>query len=112
MFDANLRYHEKGDDGFCEVYDVKEGTKLWDMGVRKGDVLYFKMLSIDSKNPRVKLLTQDGSTITMRSWDSEYDPRHLDFWIVYSGNTDLTGFLKQEGHIREKSRIVKEKLGL
>jgi len=112
MFDANLRYHEKGDDGFCEVYNVEEGTKLWDLGVRKEDVLYFKMLSIDSENPRVKLITQDGTTITIRSWDSEYDSRNLDFWIVYSGNTDLTDFLEQEEHIREKAKVVKEKLGL
>ena len=112
MFDANLRYHEKGDDGFCEVYSVKENTKLWEMGVRKGDVLYFKMLSIGSQNPRVKLITSAGDTVTIRSWDSEYDSRHLDFWIVYSGNTDLTGFLPQEKHIVEKAKVVKESLGL
>lgn len=112
MFDANLRYQQKGEDGFCEVWNVKEETPLWNIGVRKGDVLYYKMLSIGHDNPRVKLTTSGGKTLTTRSWPDGYDSKNFDFLIVYSGETDLTGFLDQEEHVKEKAILLKDKLGL
>lgn len=112
MFDANLRYQQKGDDGFCEVWSMKENTKLYNLGIRKRDVLYYKMLSIGHRNPRVKLYTSENKSITVRSWDSEYGSRNLDFWIVYSGDTDLTGFFPEEEDVLEKAKVLKEKLGL
>ncbi len=108
MFDANMKHLPKGFEFFAEVHGCKEGGKLHNSGVRKGDVLLCTMLSICNHNPRIKIHLEGTRIEFLRSWEDK--ERLFEHYLVYSGNKDLTDFLPQEDHVKDKAKKVLEML--
>lgn len=95
MFDANMRHLPEGKEFFAEVHYVEGSSRLKQLGVVGGDVLFCKMLGGGSENPLVKFVTKTGIPFTMKNWDGcEEDDE--DFYLVYSGNRDGSGFICDE----------------
>lgn len=99
MFDANARYIPKGMKFFVSVWSAKEDNEL---GIKTDDVILCTMLDEENENPRVALHLKTGDVVLTHRED------YYDWWLVYAGNKDLTGFLPQEGHIRLKAKKLLE----
>ena len=117
MFDANLRDLPQGYKFFAELKMCKEGSKIYNNGFRKGDVLLCEMMDEPTgtdelrDNPTIKIYKNKGKKFFFcKSWeDGEKLFSHL---LVYSGSGDLTDFLPQEGHILEKAKLLLEEYKL
>ncbi len=90
MFDANMHHLPEGKEFFAEVHYVEVDSRLKPLGVVAGDVLFCKMLGGGSENPLVKFVTKAGTTFTMKNLGGCDDE---DFYLVYSGNRDGSGFI-------------------
>tara|TARA_Y100001956_G_C3983913_1_gene126309 strand:+ start:34 stop:342 length:309 start_codon:yes stop_codon:yes gene_type:complete len=101
MFDANLRHLPKGYEFFAYVWTCEKVNKY---NFKKDDVILCTMLDEDNKDPRVTLHLKSGDvTITHRDDFYEWN-------LVYAGAKDLTGFLPQEEHYRQKAKKLLEEM--
>lgn len=98
MFDSNLRHLPNGHKFFAEVLGCENGCSLYEMGVRKEDELVLcEMLDNDEENDHMNLTVIfffKGNTSEIKSCEEKEEL--LSTWIVYAGNSDLTGFLPQD----------------
>lgn len=106
--DANMRYLSKGKKYFAEVWTCGRGNKLYDFGVRPGDIIAFKMLSKGHTNPAILVLRDDGQTLQITNNEIFYDP-----WLVFTGCWDGTSFINNEDgtKARQGAYWVKKSLG-
>lgn len=98
MFDANLRHLPKGTWFFAKVYNAK-GRVLSAFGLQPDDIVVAHMLSDDHENPSITIYHK-GKHITVDDQIDSYKSM-----LVYEGNFDLTGFIKDES--LEKAKLVK-----
>jgi hypothetical protein len=89
MFDANIRHLPKGKIFFAKVHYCL-GTKLYDVGVRVGDIIKCEMLSNSTENPSVKFYL--GNSTFETTHDAEFEG----CLVVYEGNIDGTGFIDEK----------------
>jgi hypothetical protein len=87
MFDANLRYLKVGTEFFAKVHYCEKDSYLSTLGVKANDIVRGEMLSEEHKNPIV--------TLKLLSGDVNVDNDVDEWFIVYEGNIDGTGFIDE-----------------
>jgi hypothetical protein len=107
MFDANLRGLPKRMKFFAKVHHMNKHNPLYELGVRRGDILYCKLLvkSGDfSHTVSIHIPTEGGKHIVTLTSDIHKDSyaRFTSAFIVYEGNEDFTGFIDDESKAKAK----------
>ena len=98
MFDANMRYLDKGRTFFAKVHYCSN-CRLYDLGIRGGDILLCEMMTQSEDNPEVKI-TLDTVDVVVES-NEEY----AESWLVYEGRTDGSGFIDSQSREKAKKMI-------
>ena len=90
MFDDNMRYLPKNFEFFCKVHSCTEDSEMFDLGVRRGDLILCKMLSYETKDPDVLFKLASGDFIT------SHRKQNHGVWIAYEGGVTGGGFIDKK----------------
>ena len=94
MLDANIRNLKKGSKFFAKAYSVDRQGKLYNLGLRKGDLVFCHMLTSDKDKPLVDLTIGD-KILTVSSKTEKYYTR-----LTYEGNQNLSDFICEESRFK------------
>lgn len=91
MFDANMRYLPKGKRFFAKVHSCGEGSKWYEFGIRRDDILICHMLNSGNDRPLVDVIV-NGKTVTI---SDKFNSKAF-CWMVYEGCLNGNGFINDE----------------
>lgn len=91
MFDVNMRHLPKGHKAVGAVWGCKEGTVLYNHGVRKGDYIKFTMLDEDSDNPEIVVHLTSGD-ICVDSDSEGLFAYHILYWCTIDDDGTYNDF--------------------
>ena len=102
MFDANMRHLPKGHKAVGAVWGCKEGTVLYNHGVRKGDYIKFTMLDEGGDNPEI-IVHLDGGDVLVNSHTEGLFAYHILYWCTVNDDNSYSDF----GYEKDRIAVLK-----